>query len=112
MSFDNVDTSRISDGHYKKLIGLDVKCGTQDTSILLTIKGATGFSADIVKTSVSGLGIKVLRLKTGEVWKPNSSVKSHTSYNNDVAAELVAQPGIELQAGGFTSTITISVAYN
>ena len=112
VSFGNVDISRIAAGHYKKPIGLDIKCGAQDTSILLTMKGAAGFTTDVVKASVSSLGIKILRVRTGEAWKPNSSVKSHTSYNNSIEAELVVQPGTKLPAGGFTSTITISADYN
>lgn len=112
INFERVDVSKISQGEYKQAINMDIKCGSGEVSILLTLTAVNGFSSDVIKTSVDGLGIKIVRVRSNLVWLPNSSVESSTSANNSIEAELVAQPGVELKLGGFSAVATISAVYH
>ncbi|WP_375741088.1 fimbrial protein [Pseudomonas boanensis] len=110
--FSTVDVTRIASGQYKQTIPLTIKCGTEAADITLTLKADVGFAPDVVKTSVSGLGIRISRVRDNAVWQLNSSVNSSTSYDNSIEAELVLEPGTKLQAGGFSASATLSAAYD
>ncbi|MBT8769304.1 fimbrial protein [Metapseudomonas boanensis] len=112
VSFSTVDVTRIASGQYKQAIPLTIKCGTEAAAITLTLKADVGFATDVVKTSASGLGIRIRRVRDDAVWKPNSSVNSSTSNDNSIEAVLVLEPGSELQAGAFSASATLSAAYD
>lgn len=109
----NVITTDVAKGVVEKEVNYTFDCTSADQSktLAMTIKGAgADFDADILKTTIPELGI---RIKADGIDYPlNTKLALASSTSKPVLkALLVQQPGAHLPTGAFTAGATMTVNY-
>ncbi|MFY9962638.1 fimbrial protein [Pseudomonas sp.] len=112
VKFTDVDVSKISTGQYSVPIELNVTCGVEPASITLTLTGVSGYSPDVIRTDIDGLGIKLVSERLGAVWQPNTSIHTNTGNDNNITAVLIADSGAKFKGGEFSASVSVSVVYD
>ena len=110
---ESVITTDVAKGVVEKDVNYTFDCTSADQSktLAMTIKGAgADFDADILKTTIPELGI---RIKADGIDYPLNTKLALASSTSKPAlkALLVQQPGAHLPTGAFTAGATMTVNY-
>lgn len=108
---DEVMTTRIDGSSYRQPVDYGLSCnGPAKNAMRLQIAGgAAGFDGQLLKTSVNGLGIALLR---DGVRMPLNSWQNFTYPNvPKLEAVPVKQSGVALPTGEFTASATLRADY-
>ncbi|BEN13854.1 exotoxin [Serratia marcescens] len=109
---DEVMTTRIDGARYSRQVDYGLSCsGQARNSLRLQIAGdRAAFDGQLLKTSVTGLGIALRRGSSERI-----AVNSWQNFTYPVLPELwaipVKQPGAQLPTGEFTASATMRVDY-
>ncbi|EOY8404961.1 fimbrial protein [Enterobacter asburiae] len=110
---DNVITTDVAKGVVEKDVNYTLDCTSADESktLAMTIKGVgADFNADILKTSIPELGIRIKA--DGSEYPLNSQLVLASSTSKPaLKALLVQQSGAHLPTGAFTAGATMMVDY-
>lgn len=108
-----VAVTDVAAGLVEKEISYTLDCGNADKtkSLKMEIKGTgADFDADVLKTSITDLGVKIQANGTDY---PLNTALNFASADTKPAlkAVLVQKPGARLQTGSFTAGATMAVDY-
>ncbi|WP_421512474.1 fimbrial protein (plasmid) [Enterobacter sp. JS8-1] len=108
---DDVVTSQVTGENYKKQIAYTLNCsGLAQQGLIMTLNGdRAGFNSTLLKTSNTGLGIRLLN-GTNPV-EPGEEIRFNYTSQPVLYAVLKAQNTATLDTGPFTGSATLVIAY-
>lgn len=112
VQFGNIGTHRVDGQRYLKPIPYTLTCDevNKDWSLGLSVKGIpAGFESTALKTSVAGLGIRILQ--NGKPLQINAVIPVNYHSPPDLQAVPVKEEGTVLTEQDFSITATLVVAY-
>lgn len=109
----NMAVTDVAAGMIERPITYALDCSTMDTekSLKMMIQGTgTDFNGDVLKTSMTDLGIKIKA--NGSDYPLNTAFNFASADSKPtLTALLVQKPGARLQTGAFTAGATMTVDY-